>query len=281
MTSSHKVTLIDNIEILNHNLELGNIHHALFDFDGTISLIREGWQSIMNPMMVEILEQTPAHESTSELQQVVKEFITRLTGKQTIYQIIQLCEEINLRGGNAKDPLFYKAMYNERLNEHIKMRITALKAGKIKPEEMSVPGAFDWLDRLKKRCIHCYLASGTDEKYVFEESSLLGLEPYFERIYGAKDDYKNFSKKILIDQIIKEHQLRGNQFAAFGDGYVEIEDSKSVGGIAVGVATNEADRCGVDEWKRGRLILAGADFIIPDFTCAEPLENLLFGENVN
>jgi hypothetical protein len=52
---------------------------------------------------------------------------------------------------------------------------------------------------------------------------------------------------------------------AFGDGYVEIEDTKAAGGIAVGLATNEAERSGIDDWKRERLIDSGADIILPDF----------------
>jgi hypothetical protein len=57
------------------------------------------------------------------------------------------------------------------------------------------------------------------------KKQLVGSAPYFEAIYGAKDDYKNFSKKMLIDKIIQEHQLHGSEFVAFGDGYVEIEDT--------------------------------------------------------
>ena len=34
---------------------------------------------------------------------------------------------------------------------------------------------------------------------------------------------------------------------------------------------------GIDQWKRERLIRAGADLIIPDFTCLEELEKYLFG----
>ena len=37
--------------------------HVLFDFDGTLSLIREGWPEIMVPMMVEILQKTGTEES--------------------------------------------------------------------------------------------------------------------------------------------------------------------------------------------------------------------------
>jgi beta-phosphoglucomutase-like phosphatase (HAD superfamily) len=51
----------------------------------------------------------------------------------------------------------------------------------------------------------------------------------------------------------------------FGDGFVEIEEIKRVGGTAVGVASDETTRAGVDVWKRDRLIRAGADIIIGDY----------------
>ncbi|HZW03716.1 MAG TPA: HAD family hydrolase, partial [Anaerolineaceae bacterium] len=168
MTVSNESLLDAQIEVIHPDLQCGQIQYALFDFDGTISLIREGWQAIMIPMMVEILEQTPQHEDQAELERVVKEFVTRLTGKQTIYQMIQLCEEITRRRGSPEDPLVYKAHYNDRLNEHIKHRIASLKSGAAEPEEMTVPGSIDWLKRLKQHGVRCYLASGTDEKYVFE-----------------------------------------------------------------------------------------------------------------
>jgi phosphoglycolate phosphatase len=275
--NNHRTYLPNScIEIIHSDIQRGKIHTALFDFDGTISLIREGWQSIMIPMMIEILVQTPRSESQAEIEQVVHQFVSQLTGKQTIYQMIQLCEEIHMRGGKAEDPLYYKECYNNRLNRHIESRIDNLKSGHTKPEEMVVPGAFAWLNILKDKGVTCYLASGTDEKYVFEEVDLLGIAHYFSGIYGAKDDYKNFSKKMIIDNIIQSHQLHGNNFVAFGDGYVEIEDSKSVDGIAVGLATDEKNRSGLDEWKRSRLIEAGADLIIPDFREYTLLDSYLF-----
>jgi len=127
--------------------------------------------------------------------------------------------------------------------------------------------------------IKCFLASGTDEKYVIHEAELLGLTPYFEDISGAQDDYKNFSKKMVIEKIITTHHLRGSEFISFGDGYVEIENTKTVSGVAVGVATNEAERSGIDEWKRNRLIAAGADLIIPDFGETESLISYFLSPN--
>ena len=81
---------------------------------------------------------------------------------------------------------------------------------------------------------------------------------------------------MVIQQIIEENDLHGSEFAGFGDGYVEIENTKEVGGIAVGVAAEEETREGIDEWKRERLIEAGADIIIPDFRERERLIQYLF-----
>jgi len=253
------------MEIVNPNIPRGDIHHALFDFDGTLSLIREGWREVMIPLMVELLLQTPRHESKAELRTVVTEFVDRLTGEQTIYQMIQLCAEIQRRGGEPADPLVYKRMYLTQLWTRIEHRVAALKAGEVTPDELMVPGAAAILQALRARGVTCYLASGTDGPYVEDEATSLGISPYFAGIYGAQDDYRNFSKKIVIERIIREHRLQGSEFVAFGDGFVEIEDAKAVGGIAVGVASNEATRSGVNEWKRARLIQAGADVIIPDF----------------
>ena len=90
-------------------------------------------------------------------------------------------------------------------------------------------------------------------------------------IYGALDQYERFSKAQVIQEILKSNDLRGDQLLAFGDGYVEIEEAKRVGGIAVGVATDEEKREGINAWKRERLIQAGADVIVPDFREQEAL----------
>ena len=266
------------LEIITPNIPRGRIRHALFDFDGTLSLIRAGWQDVMIPQMVEWLLETPAHESEAKLYEVVTGFVTRLTGKQTIYQMIQLAEEIQKRGGRPADPLVYKRLYLDRLWEHIKDRVAGLKAGQIVPDDLLVPGSRAMLEALQARGVRCYLASGTDEPYVLDEAAALQITPYFAGIYGAQDDYKRFSKKLLIERIIAEHNLAGPEFVAFGDGFVEIEDTRRVGGIAVGVASDEINRTGLDEWKRDRLIRAGADLIVPDFREHAALVAYLFDE---
>ena len=104
-----------------------------------------------------------------------------------------------------------------------------------------------------------------------------GLTEYFgPHIYGAQRDYKTFSKKMVIERLLRENSLPGEALLGFGDGYVEIEDVKAAGGFACGVASNEKTRQGVDEWKRQRLIRAGADIIIPDYRRLDELEAFLF-----
>lgn len=267
------------IEIIHDDIERGHIRFALFDFDGTLSLIREGWQQVMVPMMVEVLQrETNTSETPEELTRIVREYVDRLTGKQTIYQMIQLCEEIRKRGGKPRDPLEYKWEYLERLWGRIKHRVEGLKNGSISPDEMLVPGSRDLLENLKRRGLRMYLASGTDEIYVLDEAAALKIDGYFEGIYGAIDDYKRFSKALVIQHILQKHSLSGKELVAFGDGFVEIENTKAVGGIAVGVASDEVRKRGINEWKRNRLIGAGADIIVPEFCQQEKLLAYLWNE---
>jgi phosphoglycolate phosphatase len=270
----------DEIEIMRPDLPRGRFRSVLFDFDGTLSLIREGWPRVMIPMMVAVLRATPTKEADAELTEVVEEFVMRLNGRQTIYQMIQLADEVRRRGGEPLDPLAYKQRYHDLLMERIAGRLAALRSGTAKPEDWTVPGAHALLDALRKRRLNLYLASGTDLKYVQHEAELLGIAPYFgEHIYGALDDYQSFSKQMIIERMLGANDLHGEELLGFGDGFVEIEEVKRVGGLTVAVATDEVLRRGVNAWKRNRLVQAGADIVIPDFRCRERLLNYLFATN--
>lgn len=268
-----------DLEILAPDLPRGRFRSVLFDFDGTLSLIREGWPQVMIPMMVGILRATGTAETEAELSAVVEEFVMRLNGRQTIYQMIQLADEVRKRGGEPLDPLAYKHRYHDLLMERIRDRVTQLEAGTSQPEDWTVPGSHALLENLRRRGVTLYLASGTDLHYVRREAELLGLTPYFGRhIYGALDDYWNFSKKMIIEKIIRENALHGPELLGFGDGFVEIEEVKQVGGVAVAVASDETRRAGVNAWKRNRLVRAGADVVIPDYRQQEQLLKYLFAD---
>ena len=254
--------------------------YALFDFDGTLSLVREGWVDVMVPMMVEILQQAPTGESAAELAVVCREFVDELTGKQTIYQMMRLAEEVRQRGGRAAEPLEYKRLYHERLMERIEGRRDRLRSGEAESESMLVPGALEMLQGLADRGVSLYLASGTDEAYVREEAELLKIDRFFgPHIYGAVDDFRSFSKQMVIERLLDHNEVDASRLVGFGDGYVEIDNVKTSGGLAVGVATDESARNGrIDAWKRDRLVGVGADVIVPDFGETAALLNWMWDE---
>lgn len=273
------VMLDDEIEVHRPDLPRGRFRSVLFDFDGTLSLIREGWPQVMIPMMVGILRETGTRETETELTRAVEEFVMRLNGRQTIYQMMQLAEEVRQRGGTPLEPVAYKHRYHDLLMERIRGRLHALETRTATPEEWTVPGSHALLEGLRRRGVTLYLASGTDLKYVRHEAELLGVALYFgPHIYGALDDHQKFSKKMIIDRILSENGLHGEELLAFGDGFVEIEEVKRAGGVAVAVASDEVKRRGINAWKRDRLLRAGADLVIPEYRKQERLLRYLFAE---
>jgi phosphoglycolate phosphatase len=255
------------------------ISHVLFDFDGTLSLIRQGWPDVMVPMFVEALPRLPG-ETDEDIRRMVVDDIMRLNGKQTIYQMIQLAERVGERGGRPDDPLAFKHEYLRRLEERIGGRTAALAGGTVAPDTLLVHAVRPLLEHLLALGLPVYLASGTDLSAVKREAELLDVARYFGgHIYGALDDYKQFSKKIIIDRILQEHAITGRHLLSFGDGYVEIENTKQAGGLAVAVASDEAHNGSgnVDQWKRNRLLGVGADAVIPDFRDAIPFVDYLLG----
>jgi len=249
------------------------VTHVLFDFDGTLSLIREGWPEVMAPMFAELLPPLPG-ETGAQRRQLCLDDIMRLNGKQTIYQMIQLTERIRERGGEPKEPLWYKHEYLRRLEARIASRKEGLRSGRVQPDELLVHGARALLELLSGRGLPLYLASGTDEVFVKEEAVLLDVERYFgTRVYGALDNYQDFSKKRVIERILRENNIPGAQLLSFGDGYVEILNTKEAGGLAIAVASDESNNGSgrIDDWKRQRLLGVGADVVIADFRDAEAL----------
>jgi phosphoglycolate phosphatase-like HAD superfamily hydrolase len=267
------------MEVIRKGVSATDATLALFDFDGTLSLVRAGWMNVMVPMMVEILAELKTGEKEDDLRALVDESVARLTGEQTIYQMIELARQVKERGGKPLAPLEYKRLYHDRLMDKIADRREALRQGKAVPDQYLVPGARAALEDLRARGLKLYCASGTDESYTLEEARLLDIEQYFEgRIFGARDDYQSFSKEILIREMLSSLAGNGKTLIGFGDGYVEIKDVKEAGGVAVGVATDEPDCVLVDQWKRERLIKVGADFVIPNFLCWNDLSGALFPE---
>ena len=253
---------------------------ALFDFDGTVSLIRAGWGGIMLSMMLEVLTALDTGESQEDLRRAVEPFIWRLTGKDTLYQMIALAEQVTLRGGTPLDPRDYKQQFLIRLFAVSGLRIQQLRDHSCAPDRYLVPGTRALLEDLRARGLRLYLASGTDDAHLQEEAALLDLTRYFDGgVYGALPDPDAFSKRILIERILRLPGVRPYHLIGFGDGPVEIEELKRAGALAVGLATDEPECRDTSPWKRRNLIEVGADYIIPNYLCRQVLLPMLFANH--
>ena len=247
--------------------------------------MRQGWEEIMEPVMMKsILGNQYESVDAVTFQKVilrVKEFIQKTTGIQTIYQmegLVNLVREFGFVPENEILNKFqYKELYNEGLMQMVNKRMKRLAAGELTQEDFTIKGAVSFLYELKERGIKLYLASGTDVDDVKNEAAILGYADLFDGgIYGALKEYTQFSKKMIIEKIIQDNHLQGNELAVFGDGPDEIREGRRAGGISIGITSNEIQRFGHNPAKRPRLVKAGAQLLIPDFSQYKKLVALLF-----
>jgi rfaE bifunctional protein kinase chain/domain len=261
------------------------IKYAIFDNDGTVSTLREGWEQIMAPMMIKATLGEKYQEADeflySKIKSAVHELIDKTTGIQTLKQmkiLIGLIREFGLvPEDKILDEFGYKEIYNKDLIEMVRKREEKLKNGDLLIEDLTIKNAVPFLRMLHDKGIRLYLTSGTDEADVKHEASFLGYDSLFEgRIFGATGDINAEAKKLVLDSILDS--IGDNEAASivtFGDGPVEIRETHKRGGTTAGVASNELRRYGLNQAKRTRLIKAGADIIVPDFSQPEKLLALL------
>lgn len=273
------------IEIINKWPENKKIKYAIFDHDGTISTLREGWEKIMSPMMEKAILGQGFKEADELLYKRVRErvaeYIDATTGIQTISQmkgLIGLIKEFGIipENGILSEPE-YKKIYNEELLLMVSERVKKLSCNELMPEDFMIKNVDYFMKYLFDMGITLYLASGTDIGDVRYEASVLGYDKYFgDRIFGSVGDIMKDAKRIVLDKILDTiGESESGSVITFGDGPVEIRETKKRGGIAVGVASDEIRRFGLNRSKRSRLIKAGADIITTDFTQSEQILRLL------
>ena len=275
------------IEICEPNIisNLGNIKHVVFDHDGTISTLREGWEKVMEPVMIEAIlgDQYKAADKVlfDEVRKTSLEFIDITTGIQTIVQmegLVKLVDDFNIvPKDKIKDKFAYKEVYNDALMQMVNKRTKRLASKQLTVGDFMVKGILEFMNGLKERGCTLYLASGTDKQDVIDEANALGYANLFDGgIYGSVGDITKYSKKMVINDIIKNNNLNGNELLTIGDGPVEIKECRKANGITIGIASDEVRRYGLNLEKRTRLIKSGAHFIIPDFSQTRQLFDLLF-----
>jgi len=273
------------IEIINDRKEKPDIQYAIFDHDGTLSTLREGWEHIMAPMMIKAIlgekYKDAGVDIYKKIEERVNEYIDKTTGIQTLVQMKGLVDIIREFGfvpeENILDEFGYKKIYNDELLEMVKIRERKFANGELSLDDLTVKNAIAFVKKLYDAGIQLYLASGTDEEDVKSEAHTLGYDHLFTGgIFGAVGDINIEAKRIVLNRILdKIGHDASTQIITFGDGPVEIRETRKRGGLTVGVATNELRRYELNPKKRTRLIKAGADIVIPDFSQYSKLLKLL------
>ncbi|MHC4996147.1 MAG: PfkB family carbohydrate kinase [Planctomycetota bacterium] len=266
------------IEIIRNPERAGRIRHAIFDHDGTLSTLRQGWDDLMAPMMVAAVLGDIVPSDPDRIEQVkrdVTQLIEYTTGYQTLRQMSDLVELVRHHGFIPEDQILdaqgYKAIYYESLMQYVNDRLNDLSSGKQTASDFEIHGARSLLEVLKARGVSLYLASGTDEADVFTEAKVMGYADLFDGIHGAVGDINREAKSEVIERVMRENTGDEGGFVVFGDGPVEMREARKRGGIAIGVASDEISCRGLNVAKRRRLIRAGADAIIADYAEAELL----------
>jgi bifunctional ADP-heptose synthase (sugar kinase/adenylyltransferase)/phosphoglycolate phosphatase-like HAD superfamily hydrolase len=260
--------------------------HIIFDHDGTLSTLRQGWEEIMEPMMVRcILGDRDADESLYDhVVAAVRDYIDRTTGIQTLVQMLGLVQLVKrfrcVPEEEILDASGYKSLYNAELLAMVRGRIGRIQKGELGVGDFTIRKAREFLEALRSKGAKLYLASGTDQEDLERESAILGYRELFgDRIYGAVGDVTKEAKRLVLERILSDigDEAPGRTLA-LGDGPVEIRETHKKGGYTIGVASDEIRRYGLHTGKRRRLIEAGADLVIPDFCQMNTLMTILFGE---
>jgi FMN phosphatase YigB (HAD superfamily) len=243
------------------------ISHVVFDFDGTLSWIRHGWPAIMLQVMRERLPCLRG-EGDAQVDALLSGIIIGLNGKPTILQMMRFAELVRERSGRALDPETLRAEYQRRLDAEIAARAAQMRGGHVADDHYVVHGARALLEKLRSDGLKLYVLSSTVEERVREEAELLGLTRYFDgRINGCVGAPTRFSKRGVFERILREDGISGDRLLSFGDGPVELSDTKELGGRAIAVCSDEDHNgSGVsDPHKERQLLAAGADLAIPDY----------------
>lgn len=278
LRNPNAMNLPPTAELVNPNLRRGPFEVALFDFDGTLSLIREGWPRVMVDLMMDRLRAQDLVRDPAADAAHVEGFVMALNGHPTMRQMERFAEEVVTRGGTPARPVAYLAQYIDNLIKVVRGRWDAIETGRVDAAEWVVPNAHGILGAFQQRNVPLFVASGTDIAHVSREVELLKLAPFVgDSVSAPKDNDPTFRKRDVIERAMADLGVGGEVLIGFGDGVVETQEVKRAGGVAVGVASVEAGARGVNASKRQTLIAAGADIIIPDYEHAEQLLAWLWG----
>jgi phosphoglycolate phosphatase-like HAD superfamily hydrolase len=258
---------------------------AIFDLDGTLSVLREGWEPVMRDAMVRFITgdayDTLSLEPLQQIERQVDRVIERTTGVQTVIQMVEMMHLQELYDFVPVDERAtahqYKDWYAQRIRARVEAKFARFEARELGVGEFTILGALPFLTHLRSKGVRLYLASGTDDSDVRHELESFGYADLFDGgIYGSVGDTARDPKRLVVEKAKAYITEKTGSFTrgdgvVFGDGPVEMREGRSAHFLTVGLVSDEKQRYGLNIKKRERLILAGADLLIPDYSWAPHL----------
>ena len=230
----------------------------VFDLDGTLSLIRHGWQSVMAGVMTEALaESMPGRAGLPEFARTV---VDATNGSPVVRQMEALSEQATASGGAAIDAPAWARVYQDRMQATMDSRKVS-----IPPESLLVPGAAIFVARARRAGFACALVSGSSAANVESDLAFLDLDAMFDGLVRSPLDPaapNSFSKEQVFRDLMAECGVRS--LVAFGDGPGEIRAAVASGGKGVGVAHTPGTGA-IDAALSASLSKAGASLVVADF----------------
>ncbi|MBL8993787.1 MAG: HAD family hydrolase [Spirochaetia bacterium] len=161
------------------------LRYAIFDHDGTLSVLRAGWEEHMFPVMVNAIlgEEKHSPADRKETESNVRSLIEYQTGMPTLLTMEMLIPMIREAGHTPENKILspeeYKRLYHLELDRAIHKKYESIQKGLTKPEDHMMAGAFSFMETLHKSGVKLILASGSDEADVRREADLLGFSKFF------------------------------------------------------------------------------------------------------
>lgn len=214
--------------------EMTRVRCCVFDFDGTISLLRGCWRSVMYRYMV----------GCGVDGRDVERYIVESAGMATLDQMGWL---VGVVGGDAR---VHRDMYVELMREEVH---ELLVGGGGDVGRWLVPGVVRLLDGMVGGGIEMWVASGTEHVDLLNEVKLLGLAHYFDGIEGARDG--SCVKDDVVSGVLDRYDC--GEVVVIGDGVIEMGVSRRYGCLGIGLVDGGGDAL--------RLLGAGANVLVKDF----------------
>lgn len=243
---------------------------AGFDVDGTLLNDKEGWQNIMGPIFIGLLQAysnpTVGYEEAKEsFLKVVEDSVGKPTYTQMV-GFIRLCEQFGYKGP-VLDHIAFKKVYNDPL-----MATANWRRANWTIDQLRIPGADALLDSLSRRNLAhgLYAMSGSDHQTTIDSLQCVRFADYFAgegHIVGAggqKLEIWDCAKDAVFDTLLQQLGVDGESIMVVGDGPIEICKGKKIGAVTFGVLSDEKCIYGgrfTPESKARLLTRAGADFL--------------------